>query len=363
MKIRKIIIAILLVLLAVSCKKVDVEGELSTGCNMVVLPGTGGSVSVSVFSTQSWMAKSDAEWISFENQVSKIIISIGQNPDCNVRSGCLSISSGGKKLDITVKQMAQSMLNIDQHEFTFSDEGGKFHVAVDVTSEYGMKISDEWIVEESLKNDDNDELSFIVLPNDGYDARVGSIVFEVAGKTEEVIVRQSAKGALFLGEKNIVIDEKNGQFSVELKSNVADCTCSFSEDCKWISLVEAKSLESRIYNFSVNANKNRKDRNATIFFESKSLDLKDTLYVCQTGKISIYRLYHSNDIIDIPLLTGENVVGTVDWGDQTEIYDYSIYLTHRYAVSDKQSCVTITSRNEQSIKIENLMGVSMVELP
>lgn len=108
-------------------------------------------------------------------------------------------------------------------------------------------------------------------------------------------------------------------------------------------------------------NSTKKDRIAEITFQSTAKGIKEVLTITQAGQKSILKIVHSNEIWDIPIFRGSNVIGNVDWGDNSETDEYSEYLTHQYE-SSKERNVTVSVRNAESVKLENLIKVSSIDL-
>lgn len=75
---------------------------------------------------------------------------------------------------------------------------------------------------------------------------------------------------------------------------------------------------------------------------------------------AILKITHRNALFDLPLLTGDNVFGFVNWGDNTSD-SYSVNASHNYSGSGEKE-VVIESWNSTGFEMKNLIGVETIDL-
>lgn len=69
--------------------------------------------------------------------------------------------------------------------------------------------------------------------------------------------------------------------------------------------------------------------------------------------------YTGNDFI-VPTLTGDNVFGSINWGDGSND-SYVIHAHHPYAAADEKTII-IESWNSEGFKLDNLKGIELIDV-
>lgn len=362
-----IFIVLFCTLFVFSCKDDEVPQEFSVNMNEYHTNSNGGNFKVSILSNYDWEASSDKEWIEVTsvndktNQDSYIKVTVRQNSTLYKRSGNVVIRSKGLSHTIIVTQECNSEIIISEKEFKLSDEGENITVSLKVNNDYGIKITEDWITKISSSEVNNEYLySFAIASNEMYDDRTGYIIFETMDLSDTITVWQCQKDGLILTNKEVTIHEDGEQISFEVKANV-EYTYEIGDGVDWISEVETRALTSHFHTFTMAPNPDKKDRTAEIVFKGTSANLRDVLIITQTGQMAVLKILHSNDVWDIPVFAGDNVTGKVDWGDGSEVYEYSSFLTHQYYNTENR-CVTVSVRNAESVRMENIVNVSTIDL-
>lgn len=362
-----IFIFLLCTLLVTSCKDDEVPQEFSINMNEYHVNSKGGDFKASVISNYNWSASSDKEWIvvtSVNDKTGKdsyIKVSVETNTTLYQRSGNVLIQSKGLSHTIIVTQECNSEIVISEKEFKLSDSGENITINLRANNDCGVKTTEEWITEISSSGDKNGSVySFSIAANETYDDRTGYIIFETRDLADTVTVWQCQKNGLILTNKNMTVHEDGKQISFEIKANV-EYTYEISDEVEWISEVKTRALTSHSHTFTVAPNPDKKDRIAEIVFKGTSANLRDVLTITQAGQMAVLKVLHSNDVWDIPVFVGNNVSGEVDWGDGSEVNEYSSFLTHQYNSSENRY-VTVSVRNVESVKMENIRNVSTIDL-
>lgn len=76
--------------------------------------------------------------------------------------------------------------------------------------------------------------------------------------------------------------------------------------------------------------------------------------------IHSFGILHTNPTFSIPIITGDFIMASVDWGD-SKAEPYAESLVHTYA-SEREYMVTVTADGATSFKIKSLKGVSKLDL-
>ena len=350
-------ILFLMLFVLFSCKEENVPQEFSVNINECNMTSKGGNFTFSVQSNYSWSATSNDEWISVESENTFVKVNIAPNTNSKNRNGEIVIRSGKLTHSVIVVQEAKTEIIIGEKEFKLSDDGDILTIDLNVNKEFGIKITEEWI--QQLGLNDN-ACSLAINANDAYEDRIGYVIFETVDLADTITIWQCQKDGLILTSKNVTVHENGEQISFEVKANI-DYSYQINEGSDWISEEKARSLVSHYHAFTIAPNSTKKDRIAEITFQSTAKGIKEVLTITQAGQKSILKIVHSNEIWDIPIFRGSNVIGNVDWGDNSETDEYSEYLTHQYE-SSKERNVTVSVRNAESVKLENLIKVSSIDL-
>lgn len=355
-------LSVLVLLLASCAKEEELPEMLVINVDKVSVSGKGGNVFIEVTSSHEWECRNDASWISAEKTDAGIRITVDANNEGKSRQSRLVISSGTLSESIVLTQLSYGFIKTDTDVHELSAEGGQFTVEVNASSgsSYSVKLSDEWIIEESDDSEKNIH-TFSVAPNDTYEKRTGYVIFEMLDFADTVFVEQHASSAFFINDDELHISEEGGEYTVELNTTETPVSCSLSEGVDWISILETKSLHKVRIVFDAERNDTGKERVAEITMTAPGTEMSEVLTIYQAAAPSVYKVLHNNLNFDIPFFDGEGMSGTVDWGDGGQLEEYSVYMTHHYDEQAEHE-VTISSRNETSFRLDDIVGVSKLSL-
>lgn len=159
------------------------------------------------------------------------------------------------------------------------------------------------------------------LPNESYDDRSVTITLNAGTESKSFVVTQKQKNALLLTSDKFELDQKGGDITVEVKSNV-NYTATISESCKdWIKendATRALSTSTKSYNISLNDSGEKREGN--IIFSDGTLT--ETVHVYQSsGPVILlskndYYVGASGEDIMVELRSNcdyEVVMPSVDW--------------------------------------------------
>ena len=271
---------------------VKFEYESSTVVT-TVLPGAGGSTTVSFSASGDWVARisdNTVNWCTLSPESGSaddktLTISILANDKFAERKCVVSLFCDGRSATIIVKQAEKEELSLSESKVEIPAEGGNFYITVSHTSDFSFKVSENaasWIRPLTTKAPAEDKLGFEVLLNPESTPREGSVSF--TSQVGEETVRVIQKGILdciIVSQKEYTIEQEGGTFTVKVKSNV-DYDCTITEGASWISPVNTKALVTDSErSFSVSANPKDELREGKIVFSNNDLGLRETVTVKQ----------------------------------------------------------------------------------
>lgn len=122
----------------------------------------------------------------------------------------------------------------------------------------------------------------VVQENDTYDDRSVTITLRSGNEDKTFVVTQKQKNAILLTSDKFEIEQKGGEFTVEVKANV-NYTATIGETCKsWITESKnTRTLSTATKTYSVAANEDSEKREGTITFTDGTLS--ETVYIYQAG--------------------------------------------------------------------------------
>lgn len=223
-----------------------------------------------------------------------------------------------------------------------------------------FSVSEDWICFKRQRSENS--YVFEVAENFTYDDRKGQVYISAQSgdQHDTVTVFQSKKNAIILSYKEVSFDNAGGEADIVLKSNI-EFSCHISDE-EWIEEIKdekTKALVDNVLHFRVLCNPGRFDRSGKILFCNDDFGQKDSLRIAQLGVEGVLKLRYSGDSFDGLTLEGENIYGTIDWGDEKRDTVSSI-VEHRYDRTGEKT-VEIRMHNSTGFVLENIAGVSMVD--
>ena len=239
-------------------------------------------------------------------------------------------------------------------------EGGTYEIHVSSNTQWSLTSYSEWITFEYPDSFTEEAVVVVnVAENDQQSARNGLLTVAIPDFRETVTFVQEAP-VVNLTDHSIDIDASSKIITIDLQSNIR-YSCEIVEGNDWIEEITSKSLQTYTHSFSVSENTDRTSREALIVFEAENSDIREEFKVIQSGKLSVLKIWHENISYAVPYFIGEDISGTVEWGDgQKE--DYAASTTgHTYQDSGTKE-VTFTLSNAESFRIDCVDGIRRIDL-
>ena len=210
-------------------------------------------------------------------------LDIAMNEDAEKREGEITFKSGDKVETVKVYQAGGAILLLSQNNYNVSDKGDTISVDIKSNIDFGVQMPDvDWIIDEaSSRGLSSHTLKYVVMANEGYDARSAEIIFydKNSDLKDTLQVAQAQRDAIVLSEKEIVVSSEGETIEVKLSANV-DFEVEMPE-VEWIIQASSRALKEHILYFKVSENTGDKERKAEIKFTNKESQLEDGVIINQ----------------------------------------------------------------------------------
>lgn len=171
--------------------------------------------------------------------------------------------------------------------------------------------------------------------------------------------------ALTVSDNGFDLSAAAGTITVDVTSNTS-YTCEITDPAgktpSWITQIDTRAGSTKSISFRVSENTTTEDRVATIKFYAEKGRLDKRVVVKQLARESVLSIYFQGDHFGVPVFTGSDVSGTVDWGDGSDARDLNSEKVHYYESADDEHCITFRAVHVESFRVESLEGVSLIDL-
>ena len=127
----------------------------------------------------------------------------------------------------------------------------------------------------------------------------------------------------------------------------------------WITPANSSTSNSHIHIFNIAENETLADRLATIRFVTINNGAQASVKIFQKSRAQ-FKFYYTGDEFRLPTFAGTDVGGFINWEDGDN-EDYCESMVHHYDSSDEH-CITATLENVESVKLDNIKGISLIDL-
>lgn len=199
--------------------------------------------------------------------------------------------------------LPENVFSISETEYVIAEEGGLLEVELEHSEDYEVEVDKDsryWIKQVVARSDVSD-LLFLIEANDDVVSRQGLIYVRAVARdtTITVTVTQMQHDAIILSPSKHEVEASGGRIQVKMKANVKVKVDIPSDVSGWISSVETRSMEEKMFTFEVASNPEYDKRTAELTFVSvddESLSQKVT--VVQAGRRDVMML--DDEQIDVP---------------------------------------------------------------
>ena len=271
---------------------------LTLSSNRFEVPVNGGSIDVEVKSNIDYSVVIPDEyksWIHSSNEqtrglsTSSLSFIIDKSEEYDKREGQIIIKGKDKEEIVTIYQVGEGILTLTSNEYNLNSSAQELAIEINSNFDYAVELPNvDWLKEitAQTRGISTHTLRLNVAENESYDNRSAKIrVYDKnSSLSEEVVINQSQKNALFIDKKEYEFDENGGTFNVEINSNIS---YNVSINCNWITETTSatRGLSSLSHSFTVNAITTNNDREGIITFSDAKTGVTEKVVVKQNRTI------------------------------------------------------------------------------
>ena len=200
-------------------------------------------------------------------------------------------------------------------------------------------------------------LAITVSENTTTDDRSAKVTILSETVSKVITITQKQKDALVVAEKAYTLEAEATTLTFKINTNVNEI--KIGTNVGWIHLPQSKSrgMVTVPLSFEIDENNSSQDREGKIVISLTNDELQQVIKVTQKGKEirSLVSIIHANMNMMIPVITGQNLSGTVNWGDSKQ-EAYKNNLVHQYA-EQKEYTLVIDVTEAELIDIPTLEGI------
>ena len=243
---------------------------------------------------------------------------------------------------------------LGQDSYAFPSMAATISLFVTTNYEWTASCAAPWVTLSSSNGPAGKTTSAIgIAANETTDSRSTGVVIRCKDISREISITQQQLDAIIVdGDKELQFQADGGTAEIVLSSNV-DCEVQMPA---WVSLVESKALSSHVYSFAISRNEDYM-RSGEILFKSSSAS--DTVRIVQYSRYSLLTITHQATAFTIPVLTGQSLLGHIDWGDGSTV-PYAMSLAHSYSTK-RQYVVRIEVADTDIVTFPTLADVEAVD--
>ena len=246
---------------------------------------------------------------------------------------------------------------------TIETAGNEISVSFTSAKDWTAKSDQSWC-RLSLSNGHGGTftLTITVDENTTTDDRSAKVTILSETVSKVITITQKQKDALVVAEKEYTLEADSTTLTLKINTNVSGI--NIKTNVNWIHLPQSKSrgMFTVPLSFEIDENNSSKEREGKILISSTNDELQQVIKVTQKGKEirSLVSIIHANMNMMIPVITGQNLSGTVNWGDSKQ-EAYKNNLVHQYA-EQKEYTLVIDVTEAELIDVPTLEGIIELDL-
>ena len=257
----------------------------------------------------------------------------------------------------------EPMLEVSVTEMAFAIEGSEATATVTSNYPWTASFSDDWYtVSPSSGEKGTTVLTVRASANRTYGVRSSTLTISSEGLNSVISIAQDCDKLISLsldgGEEKASVPYRGGTVTVHVSSNV---NYQVTPADSWVHQVESKGLEESTVYLYVDPNEKTETRETTVTFEDFSTDTDAILHISQDARGYSYTLIHTLSAFNLPAFTGEDMSGTVSWGDGMSAA-YAAGMQHTYQTGEEHT-VTAEFKGPVDIALDSLTGIKSISLP
>lgn len=285
---------------------------------------------------------------------------VAENESSSRREGKIFIK-GGELMDtvFVYQEGSKPTIVISKEEYTVGSDGEDITVQLRSNINYQIIMPQNagWIKEISTKAYSDYTHYFKVDPNDTYDSRSAEIIFkETSGSVSDTIkITQLQKDVIIVAKNEYKIGSPETVLNFKVSTNI---DFEVESSVNWIKYVPAtKGLKDVEVKFNIGENTASEQREGIITISNG--DKKQQIKVIQEGKAQYVNIVVNCSSFTIPKFHGNNVSGTIRWGDGSES-EYKEDAKHEYSIFDTYE-VVFRMNNVTEVELPDIVGIKELD--
>lgn len=351
-----------------------------------VMEQKGGTATVSFTTNAAWTANvgTSTSWLKVSPTsgvagTHTLTVTTSENDTYDERNASITLKAGNVSKSITVTQKQKDGLTVTSNKLEISAEGGNFSIEAKVNVSVTYEIEEsakEWISASESRGLSAKTLNFTAKANDKKEHRQGNIILKGGdGLTETVTVYQEGeKPTLVITSDDIIVGSDGETIKIELKSNVEYTMILPQVD--WISKEGSRAISAYTHYLSIYPNETYDQRNAVVYFQNETENLKDSINITQLQKdaIVVAKNEYTLDAIttelsfDIQSNVEFEIATSVDWiknvtSRALESFSLNFTVEENITQESREGLIIIASGDlKQEIKIVQLGRVDFNQI-
>lgn len=205
-------------------------------------------------------------------------------------------------------------------------------------------------------------LTITIKENTTTNDREAKITITSETVSKVITITQKQKDALVIAKNEYTLEADATSLEFEVAMNVTKFKWGTNVD--WIHLPTTFSRAMKTYKIpiEIDGNSSTSSREGLIAISLVDEDESQIIKIVQEGKLirGLVSIVHTNWEMMVPILTGQKLSGTVNWGDGKK-EDYKPNLVHQYA-EEKEYNLVLDYVGAESIEIPSLVGILEIDL-
>ena len=301
-----------------------------------VVDDSGADFTVEFSANYNWTVTPAATWVTVEpasgnaGERCSVKVTVSENKTYNERSSKVTISCGEGEnkasADVNFTQKQKGALILSASEVPVDAAGEVISITVKTTSDLTVSIEESaaaWITQVNTKDIVENVLEFQIAANEDYDPRQGVITFTNETGSDQVTVKQVAKGAFILTDTEINVASEGETISIKVTSN-AEVSYVIAEAAKsWITPSTTKGLVDNVLEFVIAENEDYDSREGVITFSSEYGNQDVTIKQAAKGALIItqkeYNISAAGETISVTVQANSDITYVIEEAAQSWI--------------------------------------------
>lgn len=242
-------------------------------------------------------------------------------------------------------------------------EGGDIDIQFFSAKAWTATVDKDWVtINPSTGKGGTIDMKVNVNENTTPDQRMVKITLTSEIVQEIIAITQKQKDSLTVALADIKAGANDTRFTIDINTNAENISATSS--APWVKYLYKGTLSRAMkgYTLTFNLEKNNSFESREALLTINGNDIRQEVRVVQEGRTDSSFVYirHTNPVFTIPYVSGDRVMGFVNWGDGQPQEEYQAELTHTYA-KEQEFHVTLKVWGAEEVEIPVIQGVTEID--